>query len=97
MTCQRAPAQSLLRLALAGDVRVDVKEVDCGKPNAISVIVRGGDNSTGNDFADKKSRKIKGSLKKDDDANDTGFCPAFLLQLCWSCASCWKTALLSCT
>jgi hypothetical protein len=46
MTCQRAPAQNL------GDVRVDVKEVEGGKPSAISVIVRGGNNLTGNDFAD---------------------------------------------
>ena len=35
-----------------GDVRVDVKEVEGGKPSAISVIVRGGNSSTGNDFAD---------------------------------------------
>jgi hypothetical protein len=35
-----------------GDVHEDVKEVEGGKPSVISVIVRGGDNSTGNDFAD---------------------------------------------
>jgi hypothetical protein len=49
-TCTAAAETSLC------DIRVDVKEVGGDKPNAISVIVRGGDNLTGNDFADNKSR-----------------------------------------
>jgi protocatechuate 3,4-dioxygenase beta subunit len=56
---------------LAG-VPLDVKDVDGGNPNVISITLGGGENSTGNDFIDEKCRKVTGMVMEDVDNNDTG-------------------------
>ena len=45
-----------------GDVPLDVKDIDGGDANVISVILGGGDNSTGNDFVDEKFVPGVGSI-----------------------------------
>jgi hypothetical protein len=65
---------------LAG-VPLDVKDVDGGDLNVITVVLAGGDNSTGNDFVDEKCRKVMGSVKEDVDNNDTGDAPIALVSV----------------
>ena len=64
-----------------GDVRLDVKDIEDGDANVISVILGGGVNSTGNDYVDEKCRKIICSVKEDIDENTTGNVPVPLVTL----------------
>ena len=62
-----------------GDVPLDVKDIDGGDANVISVILGGGENSTGNDYVDEKCRKVMGSVKEDLDDNNSGDAPVPLV------------------
>ena len=61
------------------DVPLDVKDTDGGDANVISVILGGGENSTGNDYVDEKCRKVMGFVKEDVDENTTGDAPVALV------------------
>ena len=56
------------------DEYLDVKDVDGGDPNSITIMIGSGNdvNSTKNNFVDEKCRKVSGEVLEDVDNNGTG-------------------------